>query len=189
MQPCPSRCALLRLMGQALRFAARPLGSHKGRLCLAPRPTARAAALPLHFNCALVRARAARQHGYLLRRCAQGWRNDPRPPRPPRYAGSQLTLARSPLACLPSHPLAGRISRLHTRDRSAGARHAVRNPCYTPQGAPCCVCGVQKQKTRLLRCGHGAPGFCLAAKERRLPFVYLSINCTACAAVTMAMPW
>ena len=131
MQPCPSRCTALRLMGQALRFAARPLGSHKGRLCLAPRPTARAAALPLHFNC----ARAARQHGDLFRRCAQG--GVVPPPTPVSHSrGFSPAGLRSALGAPRPHPLAGRISRLHTRDRCAGARHAVRNPCYTPKGLP-----------------------------------------------------
>lgn len=45
----------------------------------------------------------------------------PRPPRPaPRALPSR------------SRPLAGRTSRLHARGRSAGARHAVRNPGLTP---------------------------------------------------------
>lgn len=46
-----------------------------------------------------------------------------------------------------SRPLAGRISRLHTRDRYAGARHAVRNPCYTPKGLPIVVCVFTKKKS------------------------------------------
>ena len=180
MQPCPSRCTALRLMGQALRFAARPLGSHKGRLCLAPRPTARAAALPLHFNCALVRARAARQHGYLLRRCAHRWRNDPRPPRAVCCArASALRAYAAVLAAVPPVPLQG-ASRVCTREIVAQA-HGM--PCETPATPPrgsLFLCVVYKNKTP----GRSAVAterreFCVAAKEGGLPWVYLSINCTA----------
>lgn len=61
--------------------AARPAGSQKGRLCLAPLRVgrgagfARAAGQPA---CALA---LSRQRGSLARRCAQRWRNEPRPPR------------------------------------------------------------------------------------------------------------
>ena len=163
----------LRLVGQALRFAARPTGSHKGRLCLAPRPTARAAALPLHFNCALVRARAARKGGGTI----------PAHPGPSAALGLQRFALTLPCS-QPSHPSPCRAHLAFAHARSLRRRTACRaKPLLHPQGAPQSmqVC-LQKRKSSPTHVAW------VAAKEGRWPFVYLPINCTACAGVTMRMP-
>ena len=135
MQPCPSRCTALRLVGQALRLRLHALRVRiRVGYVLRPGPRRTVSALPALLNilsCVL----ALRANTGICSGAARKMEWCPCPPSQSRYAGSQLRLL-VPRACLPSHPLAGRISRLHTRDRCAGARHAVRNPCYTPEGLP-----------------------------------------------------
>jgi hypothetical protein len=84
--------------------AARPSGSQKGRLCLAPRPDgarSRCAALLQRPACALA---LSRQREGLARRCAQGWRTSPARPGPSAARACGPAGLRSRARSRPSRP-------------------------------------------------------------------------------------